>query len=217
VDWGIAIASLFWAVPLGKLSSGVVVRELRRVGERRRARDALRAIPPLSATTADGTLARVTGIATPIEGHTLIAPLTGRACLAHRSRAAARGGLLQGIAVIERIELCPFSLGEVEIHSANTRLDMPPTPLRPSPAQRDRYDRFLYPIGLHRHSRCFGGYGPEFEEIIVTPGLRITVAGLVMLEISDRARGELGFRDRAVRARLVGDAEHPIVIGRAVD
>jgi hypothetical protein len=72
--------------------------------------------------------------------------------------------------------------------------------------------------GLWRHHAAFGKYGPEFEEVIVLPGMRITVAGLVMLEIPGPSVGELGFRDLPpARIRLVGDAEHPIVIGTAVD
>ena len=214
-----AIATALLATfSVGSLGAGKLRRAIRRVLERRRARAALRAIALLAPTTSEGAIARVTGTVAGIDGHTLVAPLTGRPCVAHRSRVAPRGALPLG-GVLERVELCPFTIdGLVTVESVNTQLDLPRSKLTPSPEQRDRYDAFLSPAGLWRHHAAFGKYGPEFEEVIVVPGMRITVAGLVMLEIPDPVAGELGFRDLPpARIRLVGNAEHPIVIGTAVD
>jgi hypothetical protein len=211
---GVALLATF---SVGSLGAGKMQRAIRRGLERRQARDALRAIALLTPTTAEGVIARVTGTVAVLDGRTLVAPLTGRPCVAHRSRVAPRGALPSG-GVLERVELCPFTIdGVVAVESVNTQLDLPRSRLTPSPQQRDRYDAFLAVTGLQRHDPEFGKYGPEFEEVIVVPGMRITVAGLVTHEIPPIA-SELGFRDLPpARVRLVGDAEHPIVIGTAVD
>lgn len=220
VDLASAITALVLGTGLsGSLSAGVVLRSLRRSSERRRARDALREIAPLTAATPDGALARVTGTVCMIEGRALLAaPLTGRPCVAHRSRAAARGALARAQNV-QQLDLCPFTIdGQVLVDSANTRLDLPPVRLRTSREQTYRYDLFLARMRLHRHNPVFGSYGPEFEEVVVEPGMRVTVAGLVMYDLPEDVRGELGFRDQPPpRARLAGSAQHPIVIGLPVD
>ena len=211
-------ALLLGSISAGSLSAGALARYTRRTIERRRAHYALRDIPPLMRATADGTIARITG--TIVAGQTLVAPITGRPCVAYRARVAPRGALANRapFGPLEELQLAPFTIDNVHVESANTRFDLPPARLRPSVEQRDRYDAFLYKYRLWRHHTMWGKYGPEFEEIILEPGARVTVAGLVMHDLAEHIAGEVGFRDGApVRVRIVGNAEHPIVIGLPVD
>ena len=56
-----------------------------------------------------------------------------------------------------------------------------------------------------------------FDEVVIEPGARVTVAGLMMKDIDAAPpEGEVGYRDEApVVLRLAGDVTHPLVIGAA--
>jgi hypothetical protein len=77
-------------------------------------------------------------------------------------------------------------------------------------------DTFLGRYGRTRHE--FVG-GAVFDEVVVAPDARVTVVGLVMHEPRTISPGEeLGFRDQpAPGIRLVGNKDHPIVIGEPLD
>jgi hypothetical protein len=194
----------------------VLGRYLRRTFQHRRerseARRKLAEITAIADVRSEGTIARVTGFVKPVIGTSLLtSPLSGLDCVAYRARADGRTQPL--LVPITKFELVPFSVDGIEIHSDNAEFDVPPVLLEPSPEQRDRYDAFLMPYAIHRHHRVFSG-GAVFDEVVITVGMRVTVIGAVML-----AGIEAGgtYREAAHRWKLVGDREHPIVIGEAID
>lgn len=205
-----------WLLIFGGVWAGIGSLHLRRIvshaRERTRARNKIRAITAIADVRAEGTLARVTGVVRSL-GPVLTSPLTGRACIAYRARVDGRRGMLE--VPITKQEITPFAIDGVQIHATKADFGVPASPLVPSVEQRDRYDAFLEPYGLGRHDPRFQG-GAVFDEVVVTEGMRVTVIGIVMLEV-DRPEASGGYRDREHRWRLVGDGEHPIVIGEAVD
>ena len=59
--------------------------------------------------------------------------------------------------------------------------------------------------------------GAKFEEVLVEDGMRVSIAGLMMKDLSDAPpTGESAFRDAAPPAlRIAGDAAHPLAISAA--
>jgi len=192
---------------------GAVFRTWRARSERTSARRQLAQITQLSADALDGAVARVTGVVE-ATGDVLRAPASGRDCVAYRTRVEGRH--VTDSNALEQVQICRFRVGDVVIESEHARFDLQPCKLVPSVEQTARYDAFLRPYGRTRH--YFGG-GAVFREVVVCPGARVTVVGLVMHEARAIAPGEeLGFRDRPPSiVRLVGDKDHPIIIGDAID
>jgi len=186
-------------------------RTFRHRRERAEARRKLAQITAIADVRSEGTIARVTGFVKPVDATLLTAPLSGIECVAYRARVDGRTQPM--LMPITKFELVPFSIDGIEIHADNAEFDIPPVPLIPSPEQRDRYDAFLQPYAVHRHHRIFTG-GAVFDEVVITEGMRVTVIGTVML-----AGTEAGgtYREAEHRWQLVGDREHPIVIGSAID
>jgi hypothetical protein len=72
----------------------------------------------------------------------------------------------------------------------------------------------LHGIVMREHANA------NFEETLVEPGDRISVAGLVMKDVVNEPLedGERGFRDAPpTRIRLAGNVDHPLAIGRPLD
>jgi hypothetical protein len=69
-------------------------------------------------------------------------------------------------------------------------------------------------LALHGLKTSEGG---TFEEVIVEPGMRVTIAGLMMKDLTGAPpEGEAGYREEAPASlRLAGDVAHPLVIGTA--
>ncbi|HEV7559196.1 MAG TPA: hypothetical protein VGO00_27165 [Kofleriaceae bacterium] len=208
--------SWYAAAAFGSSMAVVLGRYLRRTFQHRRerneARRKLAQITAIADVRSEGTIARVTGFVKPVVGTSLLtSPLSDLECVAYRARVDGRTQPM--LMPITRFELVPFSVDGIEIHADNAEFDVPPVLLEPSPEQRDRYDAFLQPYAVHRHHRMFAG-GAVFDEVVITVGMRVTVIGAVML-----AGIEAGgtYREAAHRWRLVGDREHPIVIGEAID
>ena len=188
----------------------------RKLIERRRARRILRAQPLLQRETPEGTVVRVTGIVRAIAP--LIAPLSERPCVVVRARVEIRGpiGSILPERLHEVIEIAPFLLERereppVRVDGEHARLDLPSVAL-------DRIDgacadRFLlrHGVPLHEAPRA------RFEETLVEPGMRITVAGLVMFDpAAAPATDERSFRDGPpITLRLTGNVDHPLAIGEA--
>jgi hypothetical protein len=202
---------------LGISGSVAAFRAASTVVERHRARRAIRARPVLAPTTADGAVVQVTGVVRELD--TLEAPLTGHTCVVHRSRARSRALLLRRTA--EVFQLTPFVLdrgeeGLVLVEGTAAQLDVRPV-LSGRHPERLRALVFLRTHGAVLPDSVFSYTG--YEEVIVEPGQRVTVAGLVMMDpAAEPDAGERGYRDEArPRLRITGNADHPLAIGDARD
>lgn len=79
---------------------------------------------------------------------------------------------------------------------------------------RNRKRQFLLAHGITDRDRGW----PRFEETAVLAGSRVTVVGQLHREPTARsATGESGFRDTMLEPRLIGNPQHPLVIGPAQD
>lgn len=206
--------STYAVVALGSSVAIIVARHLRLTlghrRERRRARERLESVTAIADVTSEGSLARVTGVIK-ATGEQLVAPLSGLACVAYRARADSRTQPL--VVPIFTMRFSSFTVDGIEIAADSADFDIPQVPLFPSPEQRDRYDEFLARFELERHSAAFTG-GATFDETVVTDGMRVTIVGTVM-HAGSEASGD--YRSTAHRWKLVGDRDHPIVIGRALE
>lgn len=142
---------------------------------------------------------------------TIAAPLTGEYCVIHVTHARVWDHLDVAGVLVEDIlvgRLYPFILetGGEPVHvSADAfsveikRFDVYPPPLVAEALLRTR--------GLERYVRS-----TFFDHVLIRAGEHITVKGVVARE-ADHV-GEHGYRDTAVRTRLVGYAGHPLTISR---
>lgn len=202
--------------------SGPAIVGARKYIERRRARRVLAERPPLGTETPDGTLVRVTGTVR-VRDTTIVAPLSGVACVAARARVSSgiphkRGATFSP----EWFAIVSFVLERereppVVVEGVHARLDLPAARLgsakRGSP-ELARRDQLLLQLGIKRIA-----LGGGCEEVVVTAGMRVSIAGLMMLGVppAPPAAGELGFRDQPpATIRIVGSATYPLVIGAPV-
>lgn len=186
-----------------------------RLTERGRARYQLRKRPPLSADSAEGDHVRVTGIVRVLDG-TLIAPLSGRACVAYRARASVhsvRPGTNVLLPKPHSHLLVPFLLEGpdevVLVDGDHAVFDVPSTKLTSS----ERKHQFMT---LHGYTSQHGA-GAGFREVVIEPGMKVTVVGVVMRDVAlAPAVDEHTFRSGPPPTiRLSGNREHPLAIGRA--
>lgn len=156
------------------------------------------------------------GIVRPLD-ETLVAPLSGRTCVAYRSRAwiSPPGGMSSG----ETTQLRPFALdlGEEEIIVTGEHAiwGLPPAPLLPRNLERE--SSFLARHALTAQPARFG-YGrvashARFTEVALEPGARVAVGGtLVLVPPDEPPDDERGFRDLPPpEARIVGNRARPLV------
>lgn len=192
----------------------------RKVLERRRARRELRAKRPLDPRSPEGEVVRVTGIVQVLDA-TLEAPLSGTPCVVYRSRVTAGAKLTsRAHRPREQIAMVPFVIdrgaqGRVLIEGEHVLLDVKPLTLRRTKIAQNRREQLLMRVGLplREIGRAL------FEETVVEPGARVSVAGLMMKDLATQpVAEELGFRDAPpTNLRLAGNVEHPLVIGEPVD
>ncbi len=180
----------------------------------------------------EGEIVRVTGVVRALD-EKLVAPLSGTSCVVLRSRVSAGLGFTRKARWWrETFAMVPFVIeraeGNVSIEGEHALLDLPPLDLprrfKLTEDQRRRRDAFLRSHQLP--ARNWWGEYFYFETVLV-PGTTVSVAGLVMKDVAgdelDPAlapvvAGERGFRDGPPTSlRLAGNAEHPLVIGVAVD
>ena len=210
------MSTIVTVVVLTASLSSAAVGAGRRMLERRRARRQLRERPMLLPQTSEGTVVRVTGVVRALE-RTLIAPLSGATCVMVRSRVTVRGSVVQPL---ESFAMTPFVIerdeGAVSIEGEHALLDLDPLPRvskrAKTPEDHRRRQAFMLLHG-YSHRRAAKAH---FDETVLQPGMTVTVAGLMMKDVSDEpmAAGEQGFRDAGpVALRLAGDAGHPLVIG----
>ena len=198
------------AVGLGRrfTERGRVSRELRRA--------------VLGSETAEGAHVRVTGVVRVFE-RSLVAPLSGRACVAYRSRASARspGNRSPGKAPLvsftpESLVIVPFVLdrgaeGAVLVHGDHALFDVPAVDL--SDCDPERRHQFLILHGLTSEHNVTAG----FKELVIEPGMTITVVGVMMKDMAlAPPSDELAFREApAPTVQLTGNRAHPLAIAIA--
>lgn len=176
-----------------------------RLHERWRARWRLRGYADLDADPREYTRVRATGIVRALDD-TLIAPLSGRECVAYRSRVRS-AGRDHAFVPRESMQIRPFviDLGDEEIVVDGERaiFGLPPVKLVPRNAMREEIFRARHALP--------GGAG--FTEVALELGARVAVGGtLVFVPRDEPADHELGFRDPPpLSQRIVGSREHPLV------
>lgn len=204
---------------LASVASRVVVRIGGRLTERGRARHELARRPALTPNASEGDHVRVTGTVRPLE-RTLVAPLTGRTCVAYRSRASVHSVQPRGVyrsptSQPDAMLLVPFLLesgGEyVLVDGDHALFDVPATRL--TAADRERQQEFIVLHGFRAHD----GIGAGFKEVLIEPGMQVSVVGVVMRDVALAPPSEEHtFREGpAPTIRLMGSRDHPLAIGLA--
>jgi len=201
------------------MAGSAAIGATRKVLERRRARKELRSRPVLGAETDEGAVVRVTGVVRETD-ETLVAPISGRRCVVYRSRVMSAGGFVRrAFRPRESFAMVPFTLERdgdgvaVAIEGRHALLDLPNLKL-PAPKTADLRGRRASFLALHALKASAGG---TFEEVVVEAGMRVTIAGLMMKDLTEAPpEGEAGYREDAPSTlRLAGDLAHPLVIGAA--
>jgi len=160
---------------------------------------------------ADNTLVTLTGTVR-VAGEPLIAPLSGTPCVFHRSTVRVlpshRG--LTPDAVITRHAMIPFTLvtseGDVVVDGDNAEVTFRPCPIIPRKIEREL--AFLREADIEVDPRRLGT-----DEIVITPGMKITVHGVARVEVVPE--GETSFREAGRKVQLVAHDNHPITIALA--
>lgn len=143
-------------------------------------------------------------------GPHLVAPLSGRACVAYRAAARTFSPTMAGTrreVDAEEIEIAmtPFLLvtkhGEVIVDGDSCELPVHSAPIIPRKIHLEQkfMERFML-IGAPKEA--------GFDEVVVKPGMKIAVHGVVREEVVP-AGGETGFREAPKQLRISGE---PIVI-----
>ncbi|MEJ7603242.1 MAG: hypothetical protein WKG01_35470 [Kofleriaceae bacterium] len=154
----------------------------------------------------EGSPVRVTGVVQSLDD-LLIAPLSGKPCVAYRSRVWAA---LRHAASAETMQLRPFVLDcgnadSVIVDGDHAVFSLPYVAL--VDADRDREHSFLARHGLQRQRA-------RFSEVALEIGMTVTIAGtLVLSPVDEPPVDELGFRDLPPpMLQLGGSRERPLVI-----
>lgn len=183
---------------LAMLSSSVVD-----MTDRLRTRWHLRYHAPLDEDACEGDLVYVSGTVGALD-ETLVAPLTGRSCVAYRSRARGLAGVWQ-----ETTQLRAFTIerddGEGTIVAFSEVADLRVPAQRLVPRDPVRIRSFLA-----RHALA----NASVSEVLVELGARVYVGGTLVLVPHDAPpTGELGFRDPSPPdPHLAGNRDAPLVI-----
>ncbi len=162
----------------------------------------------------EGAAYAVTGTIRPLAS-AVVAPLTGRACVAFVAHARVWSRLdLAGVLVDDAYAhgLAPFVLesaeGDLVIDSASFAIDLPARGVYGYPPVRQH--AFLRARRLERYLRS-----TFCDEVIVNAGDRVSVRGVIARE-RDPDASEHGYRDTPVRLHLAGYPDRPLRIGRPV-
>lgn len=180
----------------------------RRLHERWRARWRLRDHDELDADAWEGDLVSVAGIVRPLD-ETLIAPLSGRACVAYRSRV--HGMSLGGTSVKHEVmQVRPFAIeredgARIVVDGDCVIFGVVKQSL--SPRNPDRESSF-------RARHAIQPASARFSEVVIELGIDVLVGGtLVLVPREAPPTEELGFRDQPPPdPQIVGNREAPLVI-----
>jgi hypothetical protein len=142
-------------------------------------------------------------------GAPLVAPLSGRRCVAYRAVARTFAPAIAGHRTVdaEKIEIAmtPFVLvtkhGAVVVDGNTCELPVHSSPIIPRKLHLEQ--QFLEGTGMSDEVSTAG-----FDEIVVKPGMKIAVHGVVREEVVPTG-GETGFREAPKQRRLTGE---PVVI-----
>ena len=151
----------------------------------------------------DGAVVTLTGTVKPID--LLTAPISRRSCVALHVKA------FIGPTWLTRFAMTRFVLqtdqGDVFVeHFPDAALALPILKLQPP---YDVAEQFLRGIGR----MPWEAGKARFEEMVIEPGDRIAVFGVVRTELEVPEAGEIGFRDSKQVVRLTGDPRHPMALG----
>lgn len=205
----IGAAKLLMLLAVGLASGvGAVLNAL--YGPRARARKRLR---DASRELKDGAVVTLTGVVR-ANGATLTAPLSGREVVAYRSA----GRIFVGDGRFRRLDAevwqqdsVSFVLetkeAAVTVEADTVALEYAPEPLIPRKVALEQ--QFLAANGHPRASMRDTG----FDEVAITPGLEISVHGVVRIEI---VGGDGDYREAGKKVVLAGHPAHPLTIGRPV-
>jgi hypothetical protein len=157
-----------------------------------------------------------------VVGEPLIAPLSGKPCVAFRVRARSYRPAAISVGVASSsfreidqqqfvVEMMPFTLvtqhGEIAVDGEICELLIRGGAVIPRSVEREQ--DLLDQLQILARAADAG-----FDEACVEPGAQIKVHGLACRELSDRG-GETGFREAPTQIRITGDDAHPIRIDRA--
>ncbi|MDB4963082.1 MAG: hypothetical protein JWP01_3081 [Myxococcales bacterium] len=166
---------------------------------------------------------RVVGVVRAFE-QTLVAPISGRTCVAYRSRVSVtvspRPHGAPPLALSPKAEsllIAPFLIdrgaeGTVIVDGDQARFDLKPLELTAADAERKR--SFLARHGYSSQGPVSGG---SFTEVVLEPGMTIAVSGAMMRDVAlAPPASDLAFREAPpATIRLTGNHEHPLVIGES--
>ena len=167
----------------------------------------------LDAGAHEGDLVRVTGIVRPLD-EMLVAPLSGRQCIAYRARASGATrirGKQYSSGWQTTMQVRPFVVerdggaGDIIVVGDHVMFGVHPESLRPR--NPDREAAFMV-----RHAIQAGRV--RLVEVVVEVGAHVSVGGtLVLVPRDEPPTGERGFRDLpATDQQLAGNRETPLVI-----
>ncbi|MEO8554007.1 MAG: hypothetical protein ABI678_28730, partial [Kofleriaceae bacterium] len=202
---------------LGFVGVGVAAAAIERLHHRVAIRGKPRAAPR---QVEDHALVTLTGIAK-LRGTPLIAPLSGRACVAFRATGRTyKLGALSGFSggrhrtldqEVSELVMTPFVLvtdqGEVQVDGERCELSLRGEPIIPRKLELER--DFMIKAALIGRVQDAG-----FDEVVILAGAKVLVHGIARREVASTG-GETGFREAPMQIRLTGDATHPITIGLA--
>ncbi|HEY4180380.1 MAG TPA: hypothetical protein VGM90_26235 [Kofleriaceae bacterium] len=179
------------------------------------ARSAVAALPVMTAQTpvADGSMVRVIGTVRMLEQ--LVAPLSGRPCVAYRTVCKLQGAVgtheAQAAGDLVQEQTAMFALDRpgdspVIIDGSHVRIDIPSLPFGAmSGAAREQF------LTSRNVSIRYATYA-NWTEQVVEVGAQVSVAGTVMHDGGNP--GEM-YRDGGAQVRMVGNAQFPLTINRA--
>lgn len=136
------------------------------------------------------------------------AALSGRRCVLDRSRARV---LVHDRLISEprEVQIRPFVVatryGQVRIDVSELALEVPPNTVVDLATERQLAFRSRHDIPKTA--------ALAFDEILIEPGSKVTIRGIVSLERDPDSTAERGYRDDApTTIRLVGDASRPLTL-----
>ncbi|MFT3697156.1 MAG: hypothetical protein QM831_28700 [Kofleriaceae bacterium] len=168
----------------------------------------------------DNAVVTLTGTVKQIGEEQLTAPLSGRTCVAFMASARTYAQSAAGfgtrsvraveLEVIEAVML-PFLLitkeGNVLVDGEDCLLPHRSAPIIPRKLERER--RFLNRLADGRADAAAKDAG--FDELVVTPGMKVRVHGVTRKQLTAGGGDEVGFRDAPMQIHLTGH-EGPLVI-----
>lgn len=184
-----------------------------RLRDRLRARWRLRDHAPLGQRSREGDLVFVSGVVRSLD-ETLVAPLSGKRCVAYRARAKGPATPPQKGNTIwqETMQVRPFAIerdddgARIAVTGEHMHFVLAPEKLG---GHFDRESSFLA-----RHAIARSKGAASFNEVLVEVGAKVLVGGTLVLVPRDAPpTGELGFRDPPPPdPQLVGSRDVPLVI-----